>query len=230
MITFGLICEGITDQIVIENILVGYFNNPDIEVNALQPLRDATDENLATNHANWHKVFEYCKSNRFKEAFQQEELYLIIQIDTDIFFSENVSKEYQITTKDEDGKDLSIEDLVQQVIEKFIENIGEIFYEQYQERIIFAISVHATECWLLPLYFTDKKKEKTVNCLKTLNPSLKKKYNFTIDKKDPEYYRVASKPYQKHKTIKRFRSKNPSLKLFILEVEKRNIEFPVEDW
>jgi len=58
MVTFGLICEGITDQIVIENILVGFFNNPDIEVFALQPLRDATDENLATTHANWHKVFD----------------------------------------------------------------------------------------------------------------------------------------------------------------------------
>ena len=230
MITFGLICEGITDQIVIENILVGHFNNPDIEVNALQPLRDATDENLAITHANWHKVFEYCKSNRFKEAFQQEELYLIIQIDTDIFFSENVSKEYQITTKDENGKDLPVEILANNVVEKFIYNIGETFYQENQERIIFAISIHSTECWLLPLYFTDKKKAKTVNCLKTLNPALKKKHDFTIDKKDPEYYRIISKPYQKHKKIKQLRSKNPSLELFIIEVEKRNIEFLEDDW
>jgi hypothetical protein len=29
MTTFGLIAEGITDQVVIENILIRYFNNPD---------------------------------------------------------------------------------------------------------------------------------------------------------------------------------------------------------
>jgi len=46
MVTIGLITEGITDQIVIENILMGYFdqNEDDIEFKELQPLRDNTDE------------------------------------------------------------------------------------------------------------------------------------------------------------------------------------------
>lgn len=35
MITFGLITEGLTDQIVIEDILSGYFNTADIIVNPL---------------------------------------------------------------------------------------------------------------------------------------------------------------------------------------------------
>ncbi len=44
MITFGLIAEGPSDQVVIENILVGYFDNPDIIIKPLQPLRDQTDK------------------------------------------------------------------------------------------------------------------------------------------------------------------------------------------
>jgi hypothetical protein len=40
MISFGLITEGLTDQIVIENILAGYFKNLDLDVEPLQPERD----------------------------------------------------------------------------------------------------------------------------------------------------------------------------------------------
>ena len=35
MISFGLITEGLTDQIVIENILAGYFKNPDLDIRPL---------------------------------------------------------------------------------------------------------------------------------------------------------------------------------------------------
>ena len=48
MPTFGLIAEGPTDHVVLENILVGYFNDPDLtqSIRELQPLRDATDARL----------------------------------------------------------------------------------------------------------------------------------------------------------------------------------------
>ena len=42
MASFALITEGITDQAVLENILTGLYGE-DVEVNPLQPLRDATD-------------------------------------------------------------------------------------------------------------------------------------------------------------------------------------------
>ena len=37
MISFGLITEGITDQIVLENILFGFFNNGDIPIDKKDP-------------------------------------------------------------------------------------------------------------------------------------------------------------------------------------------------
>lgn len=45
MVRFGLISEGITDQIVLENILGGFFDSSDIEVDALQPTRASSAGN-----------------------------------------------------------------------------------------------------------------------------------------------------------------------------------------
>ena len=83
MAIFGLITEGKTDQIIIENILSGYFNDPDIVINWLLPLRDETDKHRIENYSNWYKVFEYCQSDKFKESFQFND-YVIVQIDTDV--------------------------------------------------------------------------------------------------------------------------------------------------
>ena len=229
MPVFKLICEGITDQIVIESILVGHFNNGDIEVDCLQSLRDATDENKATD-AGWHKVFEYCKSSVFRGAFQQEDSYIIIQIDTDIFKGDSVSEEYGINTKDSNGTDLTVHELINNVVAKFIETIGEDFYKKEEERIIFAISVDSIECWLLPLYYQDNRKSKTVNCLKTLNEALAKKEGFTIDAKNPQYYRKIIKPYQKQKTLYKYQNENLSFHIFIENVEAKGIVIEKEDW
>jgi hypothetical protein len=158
MISLGLITEGLTDQIVIESILAGYFNNPDIDIRPLQPERDKHDENKSHNYGGWSQVFAYCELNNFKEAFQFID-YIIIQIDTD------VSKDYNIAHQDENGE-FTPQHLIAKVIEKFRDGIGEDFYNTNQLKIIFAISVHSIECWLLQLYYTaQQKKAKCKNCL-----------------------------------------------------------------
>lgn len=234
--TFGLISEGITDQIVLENILVGYYNSKNIIIDMLQPLRDETDENLAASDGNWHKVFEYCKSKQFRAAFSvREDYHVIIQLDTDFLFTEHYSREdYPIKTHNTSNIRLNADDLVESVVDFFIQLIGAPFYEKYETQIIFAISVDSLECWLLPIYFTDKKKNKTTNCLTTLNTALVKKYEFSIDpkKKNPSYYRTTSKPYQKQKFLLNKSKNNPSLKLFIEALSRRAImvEEEEEDW
>jgi hypothetical protein len=220
--TFAGITEGITDQIIIENILAGYFN-PDVDVNWLQPLRDTTDANRASNYGGWSQVFEYCQSEDFKEAFQFNE-YIIIQIDTDVS-----EEHYGVPHRDSDIE-LLPEQLVENVIAKFKSSIGEDFYSRYEDKIIFAIAVHSTECWLLPLYYTDSKKAKIKNCLKTLNQALKRE-GFTIDpnNKKTEYYRNISSKYGKRKTLLNCCKENPSFKIFIETVEKRNITIEAEE-
>lgn len=231
MTVFGLITEGITDQIVIEALLVGFYNNKDIRVEALQPIIDETDEDTMKETGNWHKVFEYCQSEDFKDALRQEgQMYPIIQIDTDVLTGD-IDKKYQVSKKDNDGKELSTEEYIEKVKNKFIELIGKELYEKYQDKIIFAISVDSIECWLLPLYYQDKKKAKTVNCLETLNQKLKATEKFFIEKKEPKYYRSIAKKYWKHKSFMKLYEENPSLKIFIEDLQNKNITFEEEeDW
>jgi hypothetical protein len=223
MISFGLITEGLTDQIVIEKILAGYFKSLDLDVEPLQPERDKDNQNKS-KYGGWTLVFDYCKSKDFRESFQLID-YIIIQIDTD------VSKDYNIAHQDENGE-FTPQQLIAKVIDKFRDGIGEDFYNTNKQKIIFAISVHSIECWLLPLYFTDKqKKAKYKNCLNTLNDELSKQHKFTIDKnaKNPEYYREIAKQYGKHKVLMKHYQDNPSLKIFIEEIESRNIQIIEED-
>jgi hypothetical protein len=121
MVTIGLITEGITDQIVIENILMGYLDKKedDIEFKELQPLRDNTDENKAKNYGGWDKVIEYCESSKFKGALRFHD-YIIVQIDTDVS-----DKPYGYGIPHyENGKELSPEQLIKKVVAKFICLIG----------------------------------------------------------------------------------------------------------
>ncbi|MEG4454466.1 phage tail protein [Microcoleus sp. N9_A1] len=223
MTNFGLITEGLTDQIVIESILAGYFNNPDLDIRPLQPERDKDDDNKSHNYGGWSQVIAYCESTDFKEAFQFIE-YIIIQIDTD------VSEDYNIPKQDENGE-LTPQQLIEKVIDKFKGLIGEDFYRKYEQRIVFAISVHSIECWLLPLYYTDKRKSKLINCLDTLNQQLSRKDSFTIDRnaKNPDYYRQIARKYCKQKVLRASYPDNPSFKVFIEELENRNIAVEPED-
>lgn len=209
----GLVTEGITDQEIISNILYGYFDNDDILINELQPLRDETDKNKAENIGGWGNLIEYCKSEVFKQSFQIIDL-LILQVDTDI------CEEYGVQKK-ENGIDLTPEQLVEKVKLKFIEIIGEDFYSIFSNQIIFAISMHSIECWLLPIYYSNNKKSKMVSCLGTLNLKLNTVEGFTIDgnNKNFNYYEKISKIYSKRKKLISYYKLNPSFKIFIDDLE-----------
>lgn len=217
MAIFGIISEGITDQIVIENILIGLLNDDDFSVDPLQPARDATDEDLATSHGNWHKVFEYCQTQRFKDAVLNMD-FVIIQIDADVFKTQKLPLEYQINF----APNVSPQETVTIIKEKIIDLIERDFYENHSQKIIFAISVDAIECWLLPIYYQNlpAKASKTTGCLNSLNEKLSKDEGFTIDKKAPKYYRIASKKYLKHKEIIRLYALNPSLRIFVEDIRQ----------
>jgi len=111
--------------------------------------------------------------------------------------------------------------------------MAEEFYEKHENSIIFAISVHSIECWLLPLYYTDKRKAKTMNCPGTVDKALRKKglarLQYKNGKKNTESYREISKAYCNHKKLMKF-YKNPSFKVFIEEVGKRNIVIQQDDF
>ena len=212
MVSFGLISEGPTDQIVIENILFGFFKNPDLPINPLQPKPQEA--------GNWVRVFDYCASSEFKSALTFND-FLIIQIDTDILIQEQLPDAYKIDLP----SDLSVEQIVEKLVDKFISLIDDDkhFWKNYGDRIIFAISVHSIECWLLPIYYSNQQRKagKITGCLATLNEALQQKEGFYIDAKEERYYRTVAKKLKKQ--IKDIYPLNPSLRIFIENIEAKNI-------
>lgn len=216
MATIGLITEGITDQIIISNILFGYFNDPNLSIRELQPQIDETDKNLQTTPGNWLQVLNYCESDSFGGAFQFVD-YIIIQIDTDTC----EEKGFDVQKRDSSGKVLSVTQLIECVCDRLKDKIGKDLYSQLKERIIFAITVDSMECWLLPLHATKKNiKAKQQGCLNALNRSIRSKFQFTIGKKDPEYYRILSEDFSNQKILKSTYIYNPSLQIFVDYLEK----------
>ena len=157
----------------------------------------------------------YCRSEIFQLTFQSCD-YVIIQIDTD------VSEEFGVSHRHE-GAELSLELLIDRTISKIIEWIGPEFYALVQDRIIFAIAVHQIECWLLPIYFTDKKRHKTTNCIDTLNQVLPQREGFSIHAKEYRYYEKMSKNFLKRKELMRYAPHNASLDVFVGKLAACNI-------
>ncbi len=220
MITFSLITEGITDQIVIENILCGIFNSPDLIIFPWQPTRDETDKNRATSHSDWFYVLDFCQSKIFQDGLPYYD-YVIIQIDTDV----SEEKHFDVSHR-EDGNDVPPEQLIERVVARLIRQIGEDIYKEYPDKFIFAVAVHSIECWLLPIVAKTAVRTKIVNCLGTLNHELSAHGKFTIDpdSKNPKYYREISKIYRKNRTLHNLYTYNPSLKFFIESILKMDID------
>ncbi len=206
MIKFGLACEGITDQIVIENILCGFYKNYDDlddEIHPFEPPRDETDKKQG-DFSNWELLLKYLSEERFRDDVLNSE-YMIVQIDTDI--SDHVNFDVL-------KYNLSTVELIEKVIKKLIENINSkvAFYEENKKKIIFAISVHDLECWILPLY-KNLKSEKTTGCFGALqreSKSIKVR-----EPKDYDTYDKLTRDFTKYKKLMPIVSKNISFQVFI---------------
>jgi hypothetical protein len=209
MPSFRLITEGVTDQITLEIILSIFYNDTDIDVERLQPPGDETDRYRQKDYGGWGEVFRYLQSIEFQEAIGFAD-YFIVQVDTD------VSQEYHIPHQEE-GRDLTPEEIFEKVKEKLISRMDDAFYNIHKGKMLFAICIHSIECWFLPLYYTDKRKSKLINCLETLNRQLKGQEGFTIDpkNKNSKYYERISKRFKNKKTLLKLSSQNPSFKIFI---------------
>lgn len=214
MVIAGLIGEGVTDHITIRHILAGWYKEDGPTITELQPLE--TEIQGGYTPGNWDQVLKYCASSDFRSAFESNKmLHVIIQLDVDVFRSKEVSEDLRFEFVNKDGQDLTTEEIIAKIREKVIGRMGESVYEEYKNRIIFAIAVDSIECWFLPFYGTTKAhRTKEVNCLGTLNHYLNAKFNFTIDAKSPKYYHKVAKPLSKHKDLHKLYQHNKSLQIF----------------
>ncbi len=198
---FGLISEGVTDNAVLENILIGYFNQ-DISayINHLQPPPSAS--------GGWSRVLKYCSSMDFKNDFDNND-FMVIQIDTDKSFELPFNVQHE-----ENGVKLSVGQLIDKIKERFHQLFstayGADFLTQYGHRILFAVAIHSTECWLLPLYYKSvKDKSEIKSCYEKLN----KQINGL--KKEHRIYDAISRDFCSNKKLEKAFLDNPSFKIFI---------------
>ena len=224
---FSLVCEGVTDHAVLKNILLGYFKDQPREprFTQRQPDRDATGESEWRKFGNWENVFRYLREGLHRDALEFNE-YLVIQVDTDASQHPNYGVPHQ-----EAGQTLPPEVMVERVGIKLREIIGPEDCASYDQRLIFAICVHNLECWLLPLWETGNKMAKTTGCLNTLNSALARKNEPAINPDDKKVspYHNASSGYRKRKDLLAEGPKNPSLKIFLDDLETRKIKLVADE-
>lgn len=207
---FGLACEGVTDQVTIENILCGYFNSPDLDqdITELQPPFDETDQ----KHGNggWPILLKYLASARFRDDVLNTE-FVILQIDSDI------AHKIPVDHQDNEGNELSAESLMTNIRIRLIESIdsGELsFYEANAPKIIFSICVHSLECWLVAHHA-----EQTAihNCFEVLKTAINS--NLVRVAKKRNNYDILSQPFLDRKNIDAVAEKDPSFRAFIQSLE-----------
>lgn len=213
MTSFALITEGITDQAIIENIL-DCLTDGNAVTKSLRPLRDETDRNrVAKNEfSNWELVLEFIKSDEILDAIQTSN-FVVIQIDTDQ--CEHVNFGISLLNA---GIYKPIEELVNECIRKIKTLLHPDFPDTELKRLLFAIPVLSSECWLVSLHdgsHTHTNKT-SISCDIRLAGLLKiKKIAYC---KEYEVYAKLSKDFRKRKKLSLAASKTPCLQIFVDQV------------
>jgi hypothetical protein len=200
---FLFIGEGLTDFKVLKNLFVGFFKDKNLSFYRLLP-KDKEP-------VGWGNVLNYLSTDEFKGAFDVAD-HIVIQIDTDRCEDWNEGLNHIGDDTDKLG------DFVQEVIAALIRRIGFDFYTQNKDKILFAISAHDIECWLLP-FIADQPahQSKMVGCVNAVERIAQKK-GFSIHQKnyeDGKHYEDFSQGMKNHNILMHKYSSNPSLKIFI---------------
>ena len=203
---FGIVGEGYTDKIVIEHILRGFFAEHNLE-DEINPLPES-------DKGGWEIICNYLSSKDFRTDVSNHET-LILQIDTDITTKPEDAEKFGVFHQDKHGNELSASTLIQQVKIKLIDfiNSGKSgFYNLYADKIIFAISVHCTDCWLAAYYVEDIVIYDCDEKLRTTK--LPSNIQFSKKRKSGCHEKL-SKPFLERENIEKSAQKSPSFNSFI---------------
>lgn len=188
--SFGVICEGLSDFRIIKRVLELYFKGEDIFPTCYAPKQLPSGK---SDFGGWTKVLENCSNNTLKEIFEFND-YAIIQIDTD--HSQDIP--FNVSHINNNGHIKNHQQLYDDIIVKLNSLITQPDIQNVKNKILFAICIHSTECWLLPLLYNDKRKEHTNNCLNAFNIAVQKKFKgFVILNKKNKNEANGIKVYEK---------------------------------
>lgn len=214
MPSFAIIAEGVTDQIVLESILKGFFtvDGEEPRVDPVQP-PPKLDSKSDPPPGGWTLVFRSLAAGEHKKALQFND-YLILHLDSDV----SEDKGFDVPHR-EDGRELTVPELFERIVKKLKVAMGAEFIERYGDRLLFAIAIHGIECWLLPLIYNDNHAGKITGCLSAMNEARRKANKSSLSKgdgsKDPRAYQETSRDFRKRKVLAAAIDRNPSLKIFV---------------
>lgn len=209
MVTFALIAEGKTDIAVIESILYSVYTD-NYRINPVMPLMDATDtyRNAPEYFSNWQLVLTYLATNQIRLALAAND-YLIVHIDTDL--GEHPNFGLEISKFGITNDILTIVNSCKQIL---LSKLDAELTDSERDRIIFAIPVLTTECWLIGLY--DLKHQHKPNTINNCEARLHIAVNRSIKiVKTYDGYLKLSRNFMKSKITRQVSARVECLNLFL---------------
>lgn len=216
---FYIVAEGNTDQAVIQNVLLGYFGRrveePDIEWVSPKYLEKKPPH--ATDRGTWGKVFQYLRAGDYREALQFPG-YLVVQVDTDVSTHVHFGVPHEEAGS---GRKLTPEELVRAVRERLRREIVAEDIELVEARILFAIGVHETQCWLAPLVARAERQRAITGCDHAVQQGIAdRNLRRQFGLKEVRAYNAVSAPFNKRKELTAAAKKQKSLSMFLEELDR----------
>lgn len=208
----GIVSEGVSDYRVLNHIISRYLKESDVYTIPLNPKQDKGKQ---IGFSGWQGVLNYIsgtdEKNLFVEALKEDCEYVVVQIDTD------VCAEYGVEHLRDD-----LPQLWKNVRDNLFNRIPADFDKN---KLIFAISIDETECWLIPFIDDNKKNCENIDrCVNLVNKSIMKQ-NLFIDRDNKNSdgaksaYDYILKQKKKPKDIKECSEYNYGFKKFIEQLD-----------
>ena len=210
----GVICEGHTDRVVIENILKGLKGIDSSQIVQLRPQSDFDETDLADmpidSFGGWSAVKDECESRIKIDEFLSLEGndHVVIQIDSAESDDYNVSKPV---------KNAAYSTILRSDI---IAKIDEWLNGLPSEKVLYAIAIEETEAWILTIY-EQRSSTASADPKARLKRTLERQeINY---KHSPKDFKKISSQFSKKKNFSKFNyfKNNQSLKDFCEEVNQK---------
>lgn len=221
MIKIALITEGVTDQFIIKPIIKNYFKDREFVFRPIVPNVDETDKQ--TSFGGWVNVVNECKGSNISDLFNYND-FVVIQIDADI----SQEKGFDVPHS-ENGKQIGNEKLCENIIRKLQSFFPLGIWEEYADRLLFAIGIYSMECWLVALVNSRHTNKDIQNCLHRLNGGLSKNNIKIINPKDKNCfqsrstYRYLANQFKNKKIIDKLAKRNAGFECFIEQISNMGI-------
>ena len=169
----------------------------------------------------WERVFQYLRAGDYRETLQFPG-YLVVQVDTDVSTHVNFGVAHQEPAT---GQKRTPEELVTAVRERLKREMAAGDWELVGARLLFAIGVHETQCWLTPLVADGVRQKAITGCDHAVQQGISdRNLRREFGLKEVRAYDVVSSPFRKKKELAAATRKQRSLAMFLEELGRVELD------